>query len=184
MSAESNPWQTHESIVVYDNPWIRVTEHRVTQPAGTPGIYGVAHMKNLATGVVALEEDGRVWLVGQWRYTLGTTSWEIPEGGGDPKRPPMEAAQRELLEEAGLVAEHWTPLQVLHTSNSVTDEEAHIFLARGLRRVAEPDPEPTEDLTVKAVPFGEALAMIERGEITDAVSVAGLLRAARVTGKP
>lgn len=176
MSDEGNPWRTHEARTVYDNPWIRVTEYRVTRPAGGAGIYGVVHMKHVATGVVALEENGQVWLVGQWRYTLGAYSWEIPEGGAAPGEDPLVAAKRELLEETGMEAETWTPLQTLHTSNCVTDEVAHIYLARGLRRVGDPRPDPTEVLRVRCVPLTEALRMVRVGEITDAVSVAGLLR--------
>ena len=177
---EGNPWRTRDARVMYDNPWIRVTEHLVTNPAGGDGIYGVVHMKNIATGVVVLDGEGHTWLVGQWRYTLNTPSWEIPEGGGDPREDPLLAAQRELLEETGLQAGEWTHIQTLHTSNSVTDEVAHIYLARKIRRVAEPCPEDTEDLRVRRLPFAEALAMVESGEITDAVSVAGLLRVARM----
>jgi len=173
-----NPWTTHESRVVYDNPWIQVTQHQVTQPGGIPGIYGQVHMKNVATGIVVL--DGNyTWLVGQWRYTLNAYSWEIPEGGASGGEEPLQAAQRELLEETGLAAERWESLMTVHTSNSVTDEVAEIFLARQVRKVADPQPEPSEELQVKRILFAEALEMIDRGEITDSVSVAGLLQAAR-----
>jgi 8-oxo-dGTP pyrophosphatase MutT (NUDIX family) len=176
---EISPWQTHETRVVYDNPWIQVREDRVTQPAGGPGIYGVVHMKHVATGVVALEDDGRVWLVGQWRYTLNAYSWEIPEGGAAPGEEPLTAIQRELREETGLEAQHWKLLQIAHTSNCVTDEVAYIYLARGLRRICDPDPEPTEQLRLQTLPLEEALDRVARGEIRDAVSVIGLLRAAQ-----
>lgn len=173
-----NPWRTHESRVMYDNPWIRITESRVTTPAGTPGIYGVVHMKNIGTGVVVLDEEDHTWLVGQWRYTLNRYSWEIPEGGGDPNVDPLTSIQRELLEETGLEATYWEPLQTIHTSNSVTDEVAHIFLARGIHQVSEPAHEDTEDIRIWRLPFEEAVAMVERGEITDSMAVAGLLRLA------
>lgn len=175
---EQNPWKTRESRVMYDNPWIRVTENLVTNPSGGMGIYGVVHMKNVATGVVPLDGEDHTWLVGQWRYTLGRYSWEIPEGGAAPGEDPLVAAQRELREETGLEAEIWTHIQTLHTSNSVTDETGHIYLARGLRAAGAPCPGDTEDLTVRRLPFAGALAMVESGEITDAVSVAGILRVA------
>lgn len=174
-----NPWVTYESRVVYDNPWIQVTQHQVRQPSGTPGIYGEVHMKNVATGVVVMDGD-YTWLVGQWRYTLNAYSWEIPEGGAPMGEAPLAAAQRELLEETGLVAEVWEHLLTVHTSNSVTDELGEIYVAREVRKVAEPSPEPSEDLQVKRLLFSEALAMVDRGEITDAISVAGLLKAARL----
>lgn len=174
---ESNPWKTLDRRVVYDNPWIQVSQHQVIQPEGAKGIYGVVHMKNVATGVVPIDDDGFTWLVGQWRYTLNEYSWEIPEGGGDPGGPSLEAVQRELLEETGLQASEWHFLQEIHTSNSVTDEVAHIFVARGIEKVAEPSPDPSEKLEVKRVPLEKACEMVQTGEITDAVSVVGLLRA-------
>ncbi len=176
-SKRQSSWRTHESRVIYDNPWIRVTENRVTQPAGTPGIYGVLHYKNLATGVVVLDEEDHTWLVGQWRYPLGAWSWEIPEGGGDPALPPMESAKRELLEECGLEAEDWQLLQELDLSNSVSDERGFLYLARSPRQVADPEPEDSEDLELWRLPLSEAVEMVHRGEIRDAMSIIGLLRA-------
>jgi len=176
---ERNPWKTHESRVMYDNPWIQVTQHEVTHPDGSPGMYGVVHMKNVATGVIPIDAEGYTWLVGQWRYSLNAYSWEIPEGGGDLAANPVEAAKRELREETGLVAERWELLQKVHTSNSVTDEVGYIYLATGISRRGEPNPEPSEELALHRVPFTEAVEMVHRGEITDAISVAGLLRAER-----
>ncbi len=178
MIPESSPWQTHESLVVYDNPWIRVREDRVTTPAGTPGRYGVVSMKHLALGVVVVDETLHTWLVGQWRYTLNAWSWEIPEGGGTAQEPPLSAIQRELREETGLEAAEWTFLMEIHTSNSVTDESAKLYLARHPRLAGAPCPEETEALMVRRLPLAEAVAMVHRGEITDALSVAALLRVA------
>lgn len=177
--SETDPWTTHEKRVMYDNPWIRVTEHRVTHPRGTAGIYGVVGMKNVATGVVVLD-GAHTWLVGQWRYPLGGYSWEIPEGGAPAGEAPLTAIQRELREETGLVAAEWRHLATMHLSNSVTDERGELYLARGVTRAGDPEPEDSEALQRRRVRFEEALAMADRGEITDAMSVAGLYRAARV----
>lgn len=174
--SQPDPWQTLDSRVVYDNPWIHVSHHQVIQPSGSEGIYGVVHMKNVATGVVPIDEEGYTWLVGQWRYPLKAYSWEIPEGGGDPDQPSLQAIQRELLEETGLVASEWKFIQELHLSNSVTDEVAHIYVAKGIRQVAEPSPEPCEELTVKRLPLAEAIHMVKSGVITDAISVVALLK--------
>jgi 8-oxo-dGTP pyrophosphatase MutT (NUDIX family) len=170
-----NPWTVLNERPVYDNKWIRVTEYDVLNPAGGKGIYGTVHFKNLAIGVLPLDEEGYTWLVGQYRFPLEAYSWEIPEGGGHHTEPPIEAARRELKEETGLVASEWTLIQEMHLSNSVSDERALIYLARGLRQ-EEAMPEETEQLVVRRVSFDEAFEMVERGEITDSMSVAGILK--------
>jgi len=170
-----NPWTILGERPIYDNKWIRVTEYDVLNPSGGKGIYGKVHFKGLAIGVLPLDEEGYTWLVGQYRFTLDQYSWEIPEGGGNPGEPPVESAKRELREETGLVAKEWTHLFDMHLSNSVSDEKAMVFLARGLEQ-HEAMPEETERLVVKRVHFGEAWQMVERGEITDSMSVAGIQR--------
>src|SRR5262249_37425541 len=101
---EANPWTTLDSRPVYENPWIALREDRVLRPDAEPGIYGVVPFKNRALGVLPVEENGDVWLVGQYRYTLTAYSWEIPEGGGPLDEPAESAARRELREETGLIA--------------------------------------------------------------------------------
>ncbi len=170
-----NPWQTLHSKTVYDNPWIEVSHRDVLTPAGTPGIYGLVHFKNLAIGIVPLDEELHTWLVGQYRYTLGAYSWEIPEGGGPLGTDPLHSAQRELAEETGIIAEQWTPILELHTSNSVTDEYGLAYLAQGLQ-FGNAQPEETEQLTVRKLPLAEAVDMVMYGQITDALAIAALLK--------
>lgn len=172
-----NPWQRRTRRVAYENPWISVYEDQVIRPDGRPGIYGVVHFRNRAVGVVALDNRDQVLLVGQYRYPLDLYSWEIPEGGAPFDEEPLAAAQRELLEETGFLARQWQEVARMHLSNSVSDEEAICYLARDLQPgVAEP--EGTEQLQVRWVPFDDALGMVLHGEITDAISVAGILRVA------
>ncbi|SNC74892.1 8-oxo-dGTP pyrophosphatase MutT, NUDIX family [Hymenobacter gelipurpurascens] len=174
-----NPWQTHSSEVLYENPWIRVREDEITNPAGNPGIYGVVSMKNKALGIIPVDADGNTWLVGQFRYTLNEYCWEIPMGGGPVELDILESAQRELREETGITAHRWTNIARLHTSNSVTDEEGFVFLAQDLE-FGEHEPEETEDLRVWKLPLSEAVEMVMNNRITDAISAAGLLKAARL----
>jgi NTP pyrophosphohydrolases including oxidative damage repair enzymes len=170
---DTNPWTVLSEKQVYDNKWIRLTEFDVINPSGGKGIYGKVHFKNLAIGIVPIDEHWHTWLVGQYRFTLDRYSWEIPEGGGPLEIEPLESAKRELLEETGLEASEWTPIMNLHLSNSVTDEYAIIYLARGLKQGVA-TPEETEQLQVKRIPFEEAWQMVESGAITDAMSVAAI----------
>jgi len=175
MNESHNPWTILAERTIYDNKWIGLTEYDVINPSGGKGIYGKVRFKNLAIGVLPLDEELNTWLVGQYRFPLNAYSWEIPEGGGAFGVDPLESAKRELLEETGLVAEEWSPIVEMHLSNSVTDEYAVIYLARKLSQQTA-NPEETEQLIVKKLPFEEAYQMVERGEITDAMSVAAILK--------
>jgi 8-oxo-dGTP pyrophosphatase MutT (NUDIX family) len=168
-----SPWKRISAKTVYDNPWIKVEEHAVLNPAGNPGIYGTVHLKNLAIGVVPLDTQGMTWLVRQYRFPLKEFSWEIPEGGGDPKINPLDSAKRELMEETGITAKQWTLLRRIHLSNSVSDEEGFVYLAEDLE-FGLSSPEETEILQVKKFSIQEAWEMVCSGEITDSLTVIGL----------
>jgi 8-oxo-dGTP pyrophosphatase MutT (NUDIX family) len=170
--------------VAYDNPWITVWHDEVDRPDGSPGIYGVVHFANLAAGVVALDDQDRTVLVGQHRYTLDTYSWEIPEGGVPDGETALDGARRELREETGVEAGTWRELVRVDLSNSISDEQAVLFLATDLTH-GEASPDPTEALGLRWVPFDEALAMTLDGRITDAMSVIAIQRVAldRATGR-
>jgi len=173
--SEKNPWTLIDSKVEYDNPWIKVEEHQVIKPRGGEGIYGVVHFKNTAIGIVALDEEDHIWLVGQYRYPLKKYSWEIPEGGGPLEEDSLTAAKRELWEETGLIAADWKVLLEMDLSNSVSDEHSRVFLATGLEK-KEASPEDTEVLQLRRIPFEKAVRMVEKGEISDAISVAAILK--------
>jgi ADP-ribose pyrophosphatase len=170
-----NPWTTLDEKKVYENPWIRVSHHEVLTPGHSRGIYGVVHFKNLAVGVIPLDKEKNTWLVGQYRYTLEQYSWEIPEGGCPLGTSPLEAAQRELMEETGIKAENWKGILNLHTSNSVTDEAGTAYVATGLS-FGLSQPEDTEELAVKKLPFEEVFQMVMSGQITDSLSIAAILK--------
>jgi 8-oxo-dGTP pyrophosphatase MutT (NUDIX family) len=172
------PWVRRSRRTVYENDWIEVWHDEVARPDGSDGIYGVVHPKLRAAGVVAIDEAERVVLVGQHRYTLDRYSWEIPEGGVPLEGDVLTGAKRELAEETGFRATTWLELLRHSLTNSISDEEGVIYLATELTP-GSPAPDATEDLSVRLVPFPEALAMVDRGEIHDAVSQLGLLAAAR-----
>lgn len=168
--------------VKYDNPWITVTEYQVINPSGGRGIYGKVHFKNKAIGIIPVDKDLNTWLVGQYRYTLNQWHWEIPEGGGPLTDAPVESAKRELREETGLIARSWSEVVHLHTSNSVTDEEGHIFLAEDLEEGESALEETEADLKVWKLPLRDALQMVLDGKITDSMSVMAILKVARMKG--
>jgi len=180
MNINKNPWQKLSGREVYDNDWIKVEEHDVINPGGGNGIYGVVHFKNNALGIIPIDSKKNTWLVGQYRYTLDEFSWEIPMGGGDIQTDILESAKRELKEETGISAKKWTNLLRIHTSNSATDEEGYVFLAEDLV-VGESELEESEsDLQLMKLPFEEVVEMVMKGEITDALSIAGILKADRI----
>lgn len=182
MKNNNNPWKQISSKEVYDNAWINVREDRVINPRGGKGIYGKVSFKNKAIGIIPVDNEGNTWLVGQHRYTLNEYSWEIPMGGGLVENDLLESAKRELKEETGLIAAKWTNIMRIHTSNSVTDEEGFVFLAEELTQ-GETDFDHTEDLQIKKLPLKEALRMVMEEEITDCISVAGILKAVRLIGQ-
>ena len=171
---KENPWRKISSREVYENPWIRVREDEVVRPDGGPGIYGVVHFKNVAVGVLAVEGD-ELYLVGQYRYTLDTYSWEITEGGCAEGEDTLDAARRELEEETGLRARRWEKLGEAHLSNSATDEYAVWYLATELTQ-GEQRPEGTERIQVRRVKLREALRMALAGEMTDALSMLAVMQ--------
>jgi len=177
MPETKNPWKTSKVTEVYDNPWIRVTAHDVINPSGNPGIYGKVHFKNLACGIIPLDDDGQTWLVGQYRYTLDQYSWEIPMGGVPVGTDSLAGAQRELKEETGLTADRWRTILDVHLSNSITDETGIVYVAEGLTH-GTPEFEDTEQIEIRKLPFDDIVQMVHNGEITDLLSVAGILKLA------
>ena len=170
-----NPWKIIAKKKIYDNPWIGLTEFDVINPGGGKGIYGKVHYKNLAVGIMVLDDEKNTWLVGQYRFPTDRYSWEIPEGGCPEGSDLLLSAKRELKEETGLIADNWELILTMQLSNSVSDEIAYVYLATGLRQEVA-DPEETEQLHIKKIPFAEAYAMVNNGAITDSISIAAILK--------
>lgn len=169
-------WSSGAPREVYRNPWIVVEESAATAPTGAPATYGVVRFQNQAIAVLPLFDDGTTVLVGQHRFAFAEYSWEIPEGGAPLGEAPLDGAKRELLEETGLAAAEWRQVLELQLSNAVTDERAYGFLAVGLSE-GRAAPDETEALTLRRVPFAQALRLATTGVIKDVLTVAMLLRA-------
>jgi len=165
--------------VVYENAWIRVREDEVTRPDGNAGIYGVIEIRP-SVGVVALNKDDEMVLVGQWRYPHNHYSWEVPRGGSQPGETDMlAAAKRELAEEAGLLAEHWEYLGAADCCNGVVNDVQSLYLATGLSETAR-QPDPEEEIAICWKPFSEAVAMCLDGRIQEVSSIAIILMVAQL----
>jgi 8-oxo-dGTP pyrophosphatase MutT (NUDIX family) len=173
--AEVGPWRRRSRETVYANPWIEIHHDEVDRPDGGPGIYGVVHFRSRAVGVVAIDGDGRLLLVGQHRYTLDEYSWEMPEGGVGPGESLLDGARRELREETGYEAAEWRQLVRMSVSNSVTDERGALFLATDLR-AGTATPDATEELAVRWATLDEVLAEIDAGTIHDLMTIAAVYR--------
>ncbi len=181
MENNQNPWIVLDSEVKYKNNWIEVIHRNVLNPSGGKGIYGTVHFKNIAVGIVPIDTNGHIYLVGQYRFPIEAYSWEIPEGGCPEGEEILDCAKRELKEETGLIADNWQLISKLHTSNSVCDEVAYIFMAESLQET-ESEPEETESLKIKKISLQEALDLVMKNEITDSMSVAGILKVAKLKG--
>lgn len=173
---DGNPWVVTGVTRPFENAWFHIDAHDVIHPGGAPGTYGVIRIRRLAVGVLPIDADGCVHLVGQWRFPLGRYSWEIPEGGAELGEDAAMCARRELAEETGLVAGRLEPILEMDLSNSLTDERAIMFLATDLAQ-GEASPEPMEVLKRQRAPFRDVLDAVVDGRIRDSMSVAAVLRA-------
>lgn len=178
----NNPWKTKSVDTKYETLWIKVTHHEVITPGGSNGIYGCIHFKNLAVGIIPLDEDYNTWIVGQYRYPIQRFTWEIPEGGCPVGTSPLETAKRELMEEVGIAADDWTLIQELDLSDSASDEVSYCYLAKGLS-FGETAHEDNEEIVIKKLPFSELFSMVEQGTIRDAISVAAVYKVQRMIEK-
>jgi ADP-ribose pyrophosphatase len=170
------PWRTRESREVYANPWIRVREDIAEMPDGRTTPYGVVQCRP-CVGVLPFLDDRTVLLVGQYRYVAQAFAWEMPTGAIKPGESEEAAVQRELAEEAGYEASRLVKLCHFHSSKSVVEETAHIYLAEGLRPVVR-EMDETEFIEVRPFAFDDVLRMVETSEIVDAMTVIAVLHAA------
>jgi ADP-ribose pyrophosphatase len=174
------PWERKSTRQVYQNNWISLREDIVELPDGRTTIYGVVTCSE-CVGVLPFLDPSTVLMIKQYRYVAKRVTWEMPTGGMHRGESREAAAQRELAEESGYRAEKLTWLSTFHTSKSVVDETAHLFLADDLVKVALP-PDETEFIEVRPFPLEEVLQMVLRSEITDSMTVIGILHAARLLG--
>lgn len=173
---DSDPWIVKSATRPFKNEWFAVDRYEVVRPDGGGGTYTVIRPHRAAVGVLPIEPDGAVHLVGQWRFPLGHYSWEMPEGGAEPGEDPLDCAKRELEEETGLRAGRYEKVLEMDISNSITDERGVVYLAFDLEP-GEARPDGTEVLRRRRAHFMDVLQRVASGEIRDAMTVAAVLRA-------
>ena len=171
-------WTVLDSAVQFSNPWITVREDRVIQPDGKEGAFGVAEMIP-GVSVLPVDDDGTVYLVRVYRYTIDRHSLEALAGGIEDDEDPEEAARRELREEAGIDAAELIDLGMVDQLTEVVISPDRLYLARGLS-IRKPDREETEEIERVAVPLHQAVEWAYDGTITHAASVVLILKAARL----
>jgi ADP-ribose pyrophosphatase len=177
------PWQIVQERPIYRDPWIDVRVDDVIRPDGRPGIHSVIQLKP-GVSVLALDAQRHVYLTEEFHYAVGRVTLETVSGGRDAGEEPLSAAQRELREEIGIMAEQWTDLGVVDPFTANVVSPTRLFLAEDLRFVAEA-PEGTEQIRRVRVSLDQAAAMAWDGRITHAPSCVLILKAwcLRATGQ-
>lgn len=170
-----NPIRRTHSRVIHQGKLVRLREDSVILPRGTEAVYEYVEIKHGAS-TLAMEDGGDVWLVREWKYAIDRPSLEVVSGGIEPGEAPIEAARRELQEEAGLLAREWVPLGHVDPFTTMLYCPNHLFLARGLTRV-EREPEEAEVMEVLRLPIEEAVKLVMSGGITHATSCVLILKA-------
>ena len=173
-------WKTLSSRAIYRNKWLSLREDQVALPDGQQTTYGVVTCGE-CVGVLPFLDPDTVLLVKQYRYVAKRVTWEMPTGGVHESEAIEAAAQRELREETGHRAGRLTWLSTYHTSKSVMDETAHLFLGEDLVKL-ELDPDETEFIEVRPFHFEQALEMVLANEILDSMTVIAMLQVARRKG--
>ena len=175
MTRKNGPWTIENTVQQYQDAFITVTEDQVIRPDGKPGTYGTVSMKP-GVAVLPVEADGNVYLVKQFRYVLGQESLEVVTGAMESNEPDLEAAQRELEEEVGILAQDWHSLGKFDIDTSIVHCPVHLFLAKQLS-FTEAHREGTETMETCKVPLEQAVKMVMESTITHAPSCVLILKA-------
>ncbi len=174
----TNPIRRISSRQIHQGTLVKLRLDSVVLPRGTEATYEYVEIKN-GSSTLAMDDNGDVWLVREWKYAIDRPSLEVVSGGIEPGEEPLAAARRELREEAGLTAERWTSMSFVDPFTTMLSCPNHLFLAQGLTRVAH-DPEEAEVIELCRIPLQEAVELVMTGGITHGSSCVAILKAARL----
>ena len=172
---KNGPWTIKDSEVKYENPWIKVREDRVIRPDGTDGIYGTVHI-SAGVSVLPVDSDGFAYLINEFAYAQGDYEISVVSGARDEGEEFLAAAQRELREELGILAETWTALGKDKPLTSYTDASNHLFLAQGITADDTFLGDLNEPMTLYKIPLADAVSMVMNNEITGEVTALLILK--------
>lgn len=175
------PYTILHSRPVYENPWLKLREDRVSR-GGQESTFGVVTMKPGVT-VLAMNEAQEVYLVREFKYGVGEATLEAVSGAIESGETPEMAGLRELNEEVGLVASEWIDMGVVNPFTALVNSPSHMFLARKLTETRRLTP-PNEQLETVQMPFAEALRAVLRGQITHAASCVLILKTQHFLDRP
>jgi len=170
-----NPVRRISSKEIHCGNLVRRREDSVILPRGTEMIYEYVEIKSGAS-TLAIEDNGGVWLVREWKYAIDRPSLEVVSGGIEPGENPVEAAHRELREEIGLAAAELIPMGHVDPFTTMLSCPNHLFIARGLT-IVDPDPEEAEVMEIVRMPLEEAARLVMTGGITHGTSSVLILKA-------
>jgi 8-oxo-dGTP pyrophosphatase MutT (NUDIX family) len=168
------PCETFASERIYASPWVGLRRDTLVLPDGSHQEHHVVEIPDAAV-VVPVLEDGRILLIGQYRYVHHRTHWELPAGRIAPGEMPHQGAARELLEETGYRAERLVPLPGFYPTNGISAHFAHAFVAHGCRRAGPQQLEASERIVVRAFQLREIESLLDAGRILDAFAALPLL---------
>lgn len=171
--SQRRPFRTLSSRIAWSCPWYRVREDKILLPNGSEGVYNVVEHPG-AVWVVPVTAAGQVVLLRHFRYTVDEWCWEVPAGSLRAGQSPEDAAREELAQEVGGLAADWRYIGPFYSSNGISDEQGHIFLALDVTLTA-PAHEPAEVIEIHHRPLAEALRMAQANEISDGPSALALL---------
>ncbi len=171
MAGKFRSWKTLLSEEVFSTPWMSIFHNQFEMTGGKRGNYFYVHTNGSAL-IVPCTDEGKILLVRQYRYLIDSVSLELPCGGVKDGQDDEAAARAELVEETGFDCQKLKQVGRFLPYNGLSDEFCTVFVARGLKEIGQ-RPDMTEEIEVVSLAPDEIDKLVERGKITDGMTIAG-----------